>query len=101
MNPNPRYDYQGPGDDADRYDTLPLDTDDAPQPLIDVLQDTQALLDVLDDQIREQARRVEALLTERAHIAAVLTTFAAAELSLSSVQPVLELAADMKRRRAC
>ena len=91
-----RYDYRDPGQDPDYCDRYAHDDDDN-QPLIDVMEDTQALLDVLDDQIREQARRVEALLVERAHIAMVLATFADAELSLGSVQPVLALAEQLRR----
>jgi hypothetical protein len=59
--------------------------------LITVYRTTDTLREHLDD----LAIRLETLLRERAHIAAVLATFYRAELSTSSVQPILDLAVQL------
>lgn len=51
--------------------------------------DTQRHLDMLQYQLQDMLRRLEA---ERAHIALTLAAFYRAPLSMSSVQPVLTLA---------
>ena len=72
-------------------DDDPAHDDDDNQPLADVMENTQALLDVLDDQIRELARRVEVLLAERAHSVAVLTAFI----------EVPQLAEQLRKKTSC
>ncbi len=54
-------------------------------------EDGESLSDCLD----RLSTQIEALRAERAHIAAVLETFRQAELSVSSVQPLLDLAEEL------
>ena len=60
-----------------------------------ILIDTQRLSGQLVVEIQRLAGRVEALRLERSRIAAVLARFYRAEISMSSVEPVLELAKEM------
>jgi len=59
--------------------------------LIKAYRTTDRLREDLDD----LAIRLETVLRERAHITAVLATFYRAELSASSVQPILDLAVQL------
>jgi hypothetical protein len=62
--------------------------------------DVEYALDVALSGHRAMALRVEALEAERARLKQALLTFAAAELSMSSVMPLLDLAAEMQKEDA-
>lgn len=92
------YDRSDPGCDPIYTDGLQADEPEMTA-IEESLYDTQQHLGLLSDQIAELTRRVEAMVTERAHILAVLDSFSRAEISISSLQQVLDLAAELNQRK--
>lgn len=93
-----RYDYQDPGTDPAYCDGLQADELDV-TPVEESLIDTQRHLGTLGDQLDELIRCVEALVAERQHIVSVLCAFSRAPISMASLQPVLDLAAELEKTR--
>ena len=89
-----RFDYSDPGQDAAYCDGLAADEDEA-TPVEESLIDVHRQTDALTDELQELAHRVGFLVAERQHIAQVLAAFYRAPVSLSSLQPILDLAGDM------
>lgn len=65
-----------------------------------IAQGVEGALDAAREAHRTMAKRVEALEGERAHLKQMLLTFAASEVSMSALQPLLDCAAEMKKEDA-
>lgn len=65
-----------------------------------IAQGVEGALDAAREAHRTTAKRVEALEAERARLKQMLLTFAASELSMSALQPLLDCAAEMKKEDA-
>jgi len=80
-----RFDYPDPGTDPEYGGALQPESEPEPEPTI------EEMLDGLN-------RRIDELLRERASTVSILGAFASAPITMSSLQPVLELAARLSGR---